>query len=1498
MMIKDIREWEEEFSKQIQGVKLLGEIELNQSDFEALTEQMQAVFKRSPNHQQVTERFKKYYPCTFAVFLVHFAARNTQRDFWAALANLLEVPGTSFHVLQWHRLFIRVLEEHRKKTFLDVGGASNKYVTAIRIHGGIPVYSLGDFFQNMLRPATENKNYAGLPPAELLNALLQRTDVQIFTDSPVRNFFENSGEVGLAFLGECIKMAQTYRKDSEIPTGLELPAYVIEKYIDHTEKQVDFETRLKSPRLLFSPETEGLQVELPQQQINANDLRGNEQALWQVSWDGLDVPIQKTTRLAFSGRDILTRASQHDIPNPVQRVRVAFGLQGQNEPRILRRWSLHCLPAPDQPQLLAFSVQPNEEGYYPILRSLTASLPAKLLLIVYPRNAHLEFGGHEDKRHECDPFNGDWRNWQAAFWSLENTSSLTLEQPGRPETVYRITAPVETPQLVGGRLHPSADPKNLPLYLGAPPRLRLPHRSRQTWKVELQSVWETQPVNIQHEFAVSDFEVTDTTCELDLEAVLGPEPAGTYILRFSNRLDIEDEIRFRAWPRLQVQDLPLAVFPSEQTTDKSESIKFNLSLPTSASCEPFSAADDLQISGSYGQYQVSLSESIARADVALTLPFPDGEGLVRVPLFIPVPRLQWRVHLPEEESALEWDTTTIQHPVAAFLQSQKPAAILVRLHGIETLRHQLELVLIDPDNPKEILQRLMPERSQPGENILRYELNQAEITIKQNQHIAAFAFQLRLWRGPGEIQSAANLLSLARTLEISAVWMESHGEMDYTLHWKEPSPLRNRRVFLYPAWQPWNEGQEFSIPDDAHGELHLGIMSLPPSSYEAYFYIAPYRDAPRRETRPNSAQPHHFETIDPAHRLRDLEHEIHEHPEKTFLPHFERAVICDSMGKTADREREISAAIQSHAQAPLKYLACFYDWLGDHNEIEQKALRYKMLTPNRIQEVYAKTRPSEPLRYAYMRHAQFRTLSTQSAVVILENEAEDPQLIVFCLRLLMERNEPRGIAIILEWLKNGRLSDENANSLLSEHLDFSLRELGANLEQVEALRLFCKLFQKHEHPESLIQSLPASSLLLLSSQEQAITSLSVFLVSLILRAEKSGVEQTMKFFEQGTLRGDEVTDLFGRNPAFAYQTLKALPSHPAYNAILSSLAQTYPAETGQTVAAYIHPANNVPVVHSMAENQHSHIKNLIKKRDKTGIHQAMNFFQQGLLTDEQLMELFQANPQLAYQVLIESPKFEQYREQIITLARAFPFETGYITPRMSIKTPGGWGVVKKIYQIQNSVKKTRVDIACLDEVDVELHVSLDSRLQDDLAVIELGQNRILFPGAEKVFICQVCKQFISQKIESVERHHNLAHLGQQKTIREHVPVMPLYLPYQVKPAPNMPPEIAERHPVRDEGSLWLASLPNKKVLSLLETNGPDSGIAYHCVNILLKKEQKDCMAYLLKQYHSRRLTQARAMALLTANPGFAYDYLESQPSSRQPVALMQELRRTYPDEVY
>jgi hypothetical protein len=498
MMSRSIQEWEKEIATRFRQVRLLGEIELSQGDFDELTDEIRFMLKRAPNIQEATRRLEKICPKAFATFLAHFAARNTNREFWDALAALVESSSGDLNNANWRKLFIKILKDNGKPTFEDVGGVTNKYVTAMRIHGGIPVYSLQDFFKNMIKPALEREQYRGLKPAELLDALLQRSEVQFFTDSPVRNFFEYSGKVGVEFLNECVKMARAYQKDGEVPPNINLPAYVIQAFIAFMEQQVEFETKLKAPRLLFDPEGDGLVVDLPQQQISAKDLRDSRQAVWQIAWDDQSMVITKRSKLGFSGRDIVSRADQVIIPEPVGKVRVGFGLQSAaGSVQVMRRWTLHFLPGENQPPLIAFNLR--NDNYASLLR-INQTLPPKVMLLLHPTDVELVFEGDAEKRHECDPLEGSWRKWRADYWSLEKALQLTLIRQGKEIGIFRISSPFEVPSLVDGRLcTQTVDPKGIPLYIGTPPRLRIPERPGQKWRIHLENVWETAP-NICRDF--------------------------------------------------------------------------------------------------------------------------------------------------------------------------------------------------------------------------------------------------------------------------------------------------------------------------------------------------------------------------------------------------------------------------------------------------------------------------------------------------------------------------------------------------------------------------------------------------------------------------------------------------------------------------------------------------------------------------------------------------------------------------------------------------------------------------------------------------------------------------------------------------------------------------------------------------------------------------------------------------------------------------------------
>jgi len=1484
-MSRSIQDWEKDLSIRFKQVRLLGEIELSQADFDELNIEIRAMLKRAPNIQEATRRLERICPKTFATFLAHFAARNTNREFWDALGVLVGASSGDLNNANWRKLFIKILKENGKPTFEDVGGVTNKYVTSMRIHGGIPVYSLDDFFKNMVRPAVERDQYRGLSPSELLDALLQRSDVQFFTDSPVRNFFENSGKIGVEFLSECVKMARAYQKEGEVPADINLPVYVIQTFIAYMEQQAEFETKLKAPRLLFDPEGDGLVVDLPQQLINARDLHDSRQAVWQISWDDQPMVIQKRSKLAFSGRDIVARADQVIISEPVGRVRVGFGLQSAaGTVQVMRWWALHFLPADGQPPLIAFNLR--NDNYSSLIR-ISQTLPPKVLLLLHPKDVELKFEGNAEKRHECDPLEGAWRNWRADYWSLEQALQLTLLKQGKELGTFRISTPSEIPALVDGRLCiQTADPKGIPLYIGTPPRLRIPDRPGQKWRIHLESVWETDPY-VCRDFTNQDLNTLDHALELDLESILGVASAGTYRLEFSNGQEVEDEYRFRIWPRLQIKGLPDAIFPSDSATSGKEDIKFELILPSSALCQPQSGADFITVEGNYGHFTVTVSnDAITQADLDLILPGKNDTSSIIVPLYVPIPRLQWRFILPGEDS-IQWTTSSLKQSVDGFLQAiqQASTSVMVKMPGINHIGHKLEMVLVDPDQPYEPLMSFPSEKGALGEDYLRFPLNKVYDTLRARQDVPVFSFELRLLNKE-LVQERVNLLTLTRSLEISNVRLEDHGDLDYTLLWDEPYILRNRRVFIKPIWQPWNTGFEIKIPDEAHGELHLKEIGLPPSHYQAYFYIVPPWQP--ELTSPLDVKPHHFRTVSPEEHLQTLGKRLTQQPKRAFQIHFERACIYADLKRSDECRGEISLCAQHHEQANLRMFLVFYNWLGAYDEIEQKSIRMKLLAPQRLQELFENTPPDDPLRETILQHAQNRMLPTQSALILLKYSTE-PQLVLFCLRLLLERLDTQGVTQIIRMVKDGHLSDADAIDLLTEETKFSIKSLAEYLDDTNALRLFNTLFISAENPSKIIEELPVPSLLKLIDADKNGTHLRLILGQLISRGERKGVEKTLKLFEEERLLGHEVTGLLGVNPHFSYADLSTLPATQFRNVQMAELARIYSVGSEQKVGENSqklgHTSDNIAA-------DLTKLSQLIGSREKQAVYQALTLSLLGKISEQQLFSILAQDPDFSYQILLENPKVQQYQDLIIEIAREYPLQTGHFTVGMFIHTPAGWGRIEKILGGQTE----GYDIARQDEPDLVIEISLYNEGTPEQAILDLSNTKLVFEGKKQAYHCDMCKEFYTARQDLMQRHLKIHHKG-KGSVSTRPPVIPIYKPYKFK----IEQEIAQstllgKIKKRDSNSLLIASLPTKQLIRFAEVSDLSSQLCKDYFATLIKRGQDDGIKLVISYWQQGKIADEEAIALLGLNPEASFSYMDALSSAQKSTYLLQLLAGQYPVE--
>ncbi len=1151
-MTRTLKQWETYLSDTMPRVRLLGELGLNYADMLEIANLIKGENAKYPNVHRTTTYLVSNCPRTFIAFLAAFAAQNTERDFWDALARLLGVSSGDLNNSIWRKHFIGILKKHNKPSFENVGGASNKYVTSIRIHGGIPSYSLNDFFANMLMPALEKPEYRELKGLELREALLKRSVIQYFTDSTVRNFFENSGEIGVEFLESSRNVAREYRSKRQILSEHGLPDYVVEKLVNFLENHEDDVHGLRRPRIRFDVEGDGLLLELPQEPLSSANVLGT-QVRW-CAYQNKKLLKELRARITRSGRDVHTE--QLD-PVPlgyiVEPFQVTFSVPGQSgEFSQMREWTFD-LRSPVAPNLFVFRREDRS-----FLR-WSQALPAQDLLLVHSKDISLEFEGEAHLIYSADIYAEGWHNWIAEEYSLEGAFSFSIVKSGETLLTIPIQKQLEFPRLVGTLFSPNLDSK--PLYVHNPPALRIPLRPGATvenelkrWHLELTSAWEAEPP-CHTGFKLSEkpesITADESAIEFDLAAILGKEPKGTYTLRVRGPLETDVEFPFRVWPSLYIKNLPEFILPIED-----QKIALQFRIPVRASLEPQAGATGVNVEGQFGQYNVELSEVISSLD--LNLVWRLDTSAVHVPFSLPISHIKWRFVLGEEGKQ-EWSNRLIRKPVEAFLQSGQIAALLVRMPGIEKYARRMIVRLTDPEKPEEILQEFPVQSSVLGSDHVRFLLN-AKDTVRSHASTSVFEFKLLIPDAAGIYQSVP-LLTFTRDLDVTNIRIEETDESLFLL-WKETAPLRNRRVFIRSMWKVWADAWNIKIPDEARGKFDLlaAGYGLPPSWYEIHFYVAPsWQDD-------ITSLPDHsvyiVKTISPEDQIEWLDNTLQKHPENAFVNHFERACLYATIGELSKRDQEIFNCYNGLGKAKLKDLLLFHDWVDKYDPSTKRAVRMKMYNPEYLQPLFSNYKSGDEFRQKYLRHVVEAQIKPESALLLIENE-NDPPIVFHALRELIKRRDNRLFGVIALMLEEGRLLDADAIELLRLDEEYCLSELDSGEPTSINLRLLSGLLEKKDE---LLGSLSNAKILSLAKASKDHEGIKKYLGILISRGDLQGMKFVMELFQQGLLLGHEVTELLGKNPSFSMRTLRDAPQTHAYTIQQSELIRRYPIETGHITA--------------------------------------------------------------------------------------------------------------------------------------------------------------------------------------------------------------------------------------------------------------------------------------------------------------------------------------------
>ena len=218
-------ELEEQLRQQLKACALVCELGLEGELYERLVE---CVDRLAAQGARVIESLSQRFPGILVAYLVGEGVHHyTRGTYWpnlsvGALGSRQQDVGPQFEEAL-SRLglnpFDDLVEEER----------ATRYISRILIHGGIPRYSLRDFFTLLLLPTLGS----GTSDASEMIAVWRARKTRFQgIDKPVERFLLRGGEVAVDLLDRCIDLVLESSRRDAIPRAEELglPGYVVEAF--------------------------------------------------------------------------------------------------------------------------------------------------------------------------------------------------------------------------------------------------------------------------------------------------------------------------------------------------------------------------------------------------------------------------------------------------------------------------------------------------------------------------------------------------------------------------------------------------------------------------------------------------------------------------------------------------------------------------------------------------------------------------------------------------------------------------------------------------------------------------------------------------------------------------------------------------------------------------------------------------------------------------------------------------------------------------------------------------------------------------------------------------------------------------------------------------------------------------------------------------------------------------------------------------------------------
>ncbi|MCC7362109.1 MAG: hypothetical protein IT317_21675 [Anaerolineales bacterium] len=1073
---RTLGDWETYLAPQVTSaqLRLLGEISLTADDCRQLGRTIGGLHTRRSKANALHE-LRRRYPCSFITFLVAQGVYGYKAgDYWDGVIATTGVNLSAVDCREWGFAFEEILEELGLPQFPGMGGS--RYVSVILAHGGIPDYSLNDFFSNLLHPAVVRPQYADLAREELITELLQRSSAD-FADKPVRRFLEYGGQVAVNFLERCREMAQEFLETNIVPeaSALGLPQRVVEAYRvwiseqdeDKIERHIyrGDDLRLRKPEIVVDPWGQGVSLRLPSQLVPAT--LSQSSFAWRLKTataEQATIPV-KVRRMGY---DLRTVEPQ---PFRLQRPAAWFQLEFLVDQKTKRTWRIDGL-SPERPLLIFDSARAT-------LVNWMHDIPAERAWLLFPADHSASCEG-ESQFVDLPAGYGAWAEYKLQEWDLTQARRLLL----RPKAGEPLGFPIRQgeaalrPTLVGGGLLPISQPtRRTPLYVGQLPSIQIPligkhsvEEELRSWRLTIRSrgfalpeINRTLRIDELNDYLDKEPGTNAVRLPLAVSGLLDGQSYGTYDLRLRGPLGRDAELPFRIWHALEVEPLEAIYVPPSPTSPSPVDVRAYI-----AAEERVELATDegevieRAVIDSANRHRLTIRAQAASTILNLTLTRPAGNGrLVQVPVQIPIPRLRWL--LTDEASDTQvpaWGGALLSRATDALLQMQQPT-LVISVPTADNSQVRLQLRLKDSSNS--VLSASSWTQGAAQQREWRFSLVAFFDALRQS-NAPVTRFELACVRLPGHDEPVVlPILSVTKDLHVEGVTLEGQvqdGKPYLRLRWRESvQPLLHRHVRIWPVWQPWRRPVELSIPDSARGEYVFPVPAadLPVGRLRLQFTIRdPWITAQvSKQLPPIGTGIMDYVLLTPEMRLRQITKHLEAGPSQ-FIDHLERAHIAlETVDQVAVTDSANWCFSNLDGATPEQALALSRLLKQSGDTKTHLALKLKLFTASRL-EIFLQARDQgkvdESTFEEYLANLPaWGQLPIESCLKLLTIDREAVQLAA--IQQLVEKRNPAGPKAILERLSRSKLSEPDAVALLSRQGDFALAQLQSQPGNEQILRL-------------------------------------------------------------------------------------------------------------------------------------------------------------------------------------------------------------------------------------------------------------------------------------------------------------------------------------------------------------------------------------------------------------------------------------------------------------